>query len=93
MQRVAVSEPGAVATGSPLHNLVVIFHCVYFFSVDPVATAPGSDIERPLIAFLEDATPTSRGCDKSLAAFRTQGFKANAPTPCGLRPSPIIGSN
>jgi len=36
IQRVALSEPGAVATGSPWRIV---------FTMDPVATAPGSDME------------------------------------------------
>ena len=49
MQRVAVSEPGAVRDRVVLHSVMVIFHSVYCSPVDPVATASGSDIEkRPL---------------------------------------------
>ena len=33
-----------------LHSVMVTFHCVYFSTVDPVATAPGSDIDRDLFS-------------------------------------------
>jgi hypothetical protein len=39
LERGNLSEPGAVATGSPL------FFTSFTFTVDPVATAPGSDMD------------------------------------------------